>query len=144
MGKEDLEAADSIDHLGVLKKEGNTWVGGRGEGCVVKRFFFKIREHVGMTAGENEEVERKTQMAWGREWSFPGVGGRAWDLEEGVTLESRTDNLSMVTGDKAEHTGTNMGRCVGGSMWVCFSGGFCFLRIMGRKVIKERKGKGKR
>lgn len=70
------------------------------------------------------------------------MGGRTWDLEEGVTLDSRMDKLPMVTRDK-EHTGTRTGRWVGGSMWVCFSGGFCFLRKMGRKFIGERRWKGK-
>lgn len=41
--KVDLEAAVNIDHLGDLKKEGNTRVGRRGKHCVVKRFFFFLR-----------------------------------------------------------------------------------------------------
>lgn len=138
--KVDLEAAVSIDHLGDLKKKGNTRVGRRGKHRVVKRFFFfKIRQHVGMTAGGDEEEGKKTQRACGREWSFPGVGRRVWGLEGGMTLESGMDNVSMVTGDKAEHTGTDTGRWVGGSMWVCFSGGLYFLRLMGKKVIREGK-----
>lgn len=55
-----MEAAVSPDHLG--RRREIPGLGGEGRLCR-QEFFFKIRQHVERTAGENKEVERKTQMA---------------------------------------------------------------------------------